>query len=128
MILNKYDMPQEIGAPDVQAIAGDVPVVSISARYGSGIEDLEEELRRLTATEDAEAGRALFLTNLRHVDAVKKSLEAVQRAKESIEDRMPADCIVVDLTEAWHTLGEITGDTVDNELINSIFERFCVGK
>ncbi len=128
VILNKYDMPQEIGAPDVKAIAGDVPVVSISARYGSGIEDLEEELRRLTATEDAEAGRALFLTNLRHVDAVKKSLEAVTRAEESIEDGMPADCIVVDLTEAWHTLGEITGDTVDNELINSIFERFCVGK
>ncbi len=128
VILNKYDMPQEIGAADIRAIAGDVPVVSISARYGSGMDELEEELRRMTATQDAEAGRELFLTNLRHVDAAKKSLEAVKRAEESLADQMPADCIVVDLTEAWHTLGEITGDTVDNELINSIFERFCVGK
>ncbi len=128
VILNKYDMPQEIGAADIRAIAEGVPVVSISARYGSGMDELEEELRRMTATQDAEAGRELFLTNLRHVDAAKKSLEAVQRAEESLADQMPADCIVVDLTEAWHTLGEITGDTVDNELINSIFERFCVGK
>ncbi len=128
VILNKYDMPQEIGAADIRAIAGDVPVVSISARYGSGMDELEEELRRLTATQDAEAGRELFLTNLRHVDAAKKSLEAVKRAEESLADQMPADCIVVDLTEAWNALGEITGDTVDNELINSIFERFCVGK
>ncbi len=128
VILNKYDMPQEIEAAEVKALAGDVPVVPISARYGSGMEELEEELRRLTATEDAEAGRALFLTNLRHQDAAKKSLEAVKRAEESLADCMPADCIVVDLTEAWNTLGEITGDTVDNELINSIFERFCVGK
>ena len=128
VILNKYDMPQEIGAADIRAIAGEVPVVSISARYGSGMDELEEELRRMTATQDAEAGRELFLTNLRHVDAAKKSLEAVKRAEESLSDQMPADCIVVDLTEAWHTLGEITGDTVDNELINSIFERFCVGK
>ncbi len=128
VILNKYDMPQEIGAADIRAIAEGVPVVSISARYGSGMDELEEELRRMTATQDAEAGRELFLTNLRHVDAAKKSLEAVQRAEESLADQMPADCIVVDLTEAWNALGEITGDTVDNELINSIFERFCVGK
>ena len=128
VILNKYDMPQEISADDVKAYAGDVPVVSISARYGSGMAELEEELRQMTRVQDAEAGRALFLTNLRHVDAAKKSLEAVKRAEESLEENMPADCIVVDLTEAWNTLGEITGDTVDNELINSIFERFCVGK
>ena len=42
--------------------------------------------------------------------------------------RSPADCIVVDLTEAWTQMGAITGDTVDDELINGIFERFCVGK
>jgi len=41
---------------------------------------------------------------------------------------MPADCITVDLVEAWNRMGEITGETVDNELINKIFERFCVGK
>ncbi|MEE3453731.1 tRNA uridine-5-carboxymethylaminomethyl(34) synthesis GTPase MnmE [Dialister sp.] len=128
VILNKYDLPPQIEEEDIQKIAGNIPVVSISARYGSGVEELEESLRKLTEHQDRDAGRELFLTNLRHVNQVKKALEAVRRASESLESGMPADCITVDLTEAWNDMGEITGDTVDNELINRIFERFCVGK
>lgn len=128
VILNKYDLPQEVSVKEIKELAGDAPVVSLSARYGSGMEELEEALRRLTETQDQDAGRQLFLTNLRHVDLVKKALEAVHRARQSLEDSMPADCITVDLVEAWNLMGEITGETVDNELINKIFERFCVGK
>lgn len=128
VILNKYDLPQEVDEEEIKALAGDAPVVSLSARYGSGMEELEEALRRLTETQDRDAGRRLFLTNLRHVDLVKKALEAVRRAQKSLQDGMPADCITVDLVEAWNRMGEITGETVDNELINKIFERFCVGK
>lgn len=128
VILNKYDLPQEVDTEEIKTLSGDAPVVSLSARYGSGMEELEEALRRLTETQDRDAGRQLFLTNLRHVDLVKKALEAVRRAQQSLEDNMPADCITVDLVEAWNRMGEITGDTVDNELINKIFERFCVGK
>ena len=62
------------------------------------------------------------------MDLVKKALEAVHRAQESLTAGMPTDCITVDLVEAWNRMGEITGETVDNELINTIFERFCVGK
>lgn len=128
VILNKYDLPQEVDEEEIKVLAGDAPVVSLSARYGSGMEELEEALRRLTETQDRDAGRRLFLTNLRHVDLVKKALEAVRRAQQSLKDGMPADCITVDLVEAWNRMGEITGETVDNELINKIFERFCVGK
>lgn len=128
VILNKYDLPQEVDEEEIKALAGNAPVVSLSARYGSGMEELEEALRRLTETQDRDAGRRLFLTNLRHVDLVKKALEAVRRAQQSLQDGMPADCITVDLVEAWNRMGEITGETVDNELINKIFERFCVGK
>jgi len=75
-----------------------------------------------------EAGRELFLTNLRHVDLVRKALDDVLRARASVRDGLMADFIAVDLTDAWHTLGEITGETVDDELIHSIFKNFCVGK
>lgn len=128
VILNKYDLPQEADEKEIQNLTGGVPVVSISARYGSGMDELEEALRHLTEHQDQDAGRELFLTNLRHVDLVKKALEAVHRAQESLRNSMPADCITVDLVEAWNRMGEITGETVDNELINKIFERFCVGK
>ncbi len=128
VILNKYDLPQEVSAEAVRALAGDVPVISLSARYGSGLDELEDALGQLAETQDAECGRELFLTNLRHVELVRDALRAVQRALSSADLGMPADCIVVDLTEAWRALGEITGDTVDDELIASIFSRFCVGK
>ena len=128
VILNKYDLPQEITAQDVQALAGAVPVISLSAQYGSGIDELEEALRKLTEEQNAESGRELFLTNLRHVELVRKALLAVNRALSSCGLGMPADCIAVDLTESWNALGEITGDTMDDELIASIFSNFCVGK
>ena len=128
VILNKYDLPQEITMQDVQDIAGAVPVISLSAQYGSGIDELEEALRKLTEEQNAESGRELFLTNLRHVELVRKALLAVNRALSSCGLGMPADCIAVDLTESWNALGEITGDTMDDELIASIFSNFCVGK
>lgn len=128
VILNKSDLPQVITPESVAALAGSVPVIALSAKCGQGIDGLEEALRTLTAGQDADAGRELFLTNLRHVELVRRALEAVRRAREADEAALPTDCIVVDLTESWHLLGEITGDAVDDELISSIFSRFCVGK
>ena len=128
VILNKYDLTPDVKAEDIWEIAGHVPVVSLSARYGSGMDELRDELRKITEKQDADAGRVLFLTNLRHVELVRKALDNVLRARASVREGLQADFIVIDLTEAWKTMGEITGDTMDDELIHSIFSRFCVGK
>ena len=128
VILNKYDLTPEVKAEDIWEIAGHVPVVSLSARYGSGMDELRDELRKITEKQDADAGRVLFLTNLRHVELVRKALDNVLRARAPVREGLQADFIVIDLTEAWKTMGEITGDTMDDELIHSIFSRFCVGK
>ena len=128
VILNKNDITRAVSEEEVRALSGGAACIFVSALYQSGLDEVRNELRRITARQDADAGRELFLTNLRHVDLVKKALEAVRRAQDSIAQQMPEDCIVVDLTEAWNLMGEITGDTVDNELINTIFDRFCVGK
>ena len=127
IILNKYDLPSAVNAEEIGKLASS-PVVPLSARYGSGMDELEEKLAEMTAHQDMEAGRELFLTNLRHVDLVRKALDDVLRARASVRDGLMVDFIAVDLTEAWHTLGEITGETVDDELIHSIFKNFCVGK
>lgn len=128
VILNKYDLTPEVKAEDIWEIAGQIPVVSLSARYGSGMDELRDELRKITEKQDADAGRVLFLTNLRHVELVRKALDNVLRARASVREGLQADFIVIDLTEAWKTMGEITGNTMDDELIHSIFSRFCVGK
>ena len=92
------------------------------------MDELREELRKITEKQDTDAGRILFLTNLRHVELVRKALDNVLRARASVREGLQADFIVIDLTEAWKTMREITGDTMDDELIHSIFSRFCVGK
>ena len=129
VILNKYDLEQKTGEAEIRSlISEETPIIHLSAQYGSGIDRLEELIQKLMHTEDLDAGRQLFLTNLRHMDLAKKSLELIHQAQKSCADKLPADFIVVDLTEAFHKLGEITGENVDDELINSIFQNFCVGK
>ena len=127
VILNKYDLPPAVTEEDIKKLSK-APVVSLSARYGSGIADLEEKLKEITEHEEIGSGRELLLTNIRHVELVRKALEDVTRAKGAAKEGIMADFITVDLTEAWNTLGEITGETVDDELIHSIFSNFCVGK
>lgn len=128
VILNKSDLPQKISEEAIRALCGNTPVISLSAKNGDGMEKLSAALRDFTQTQEAEGGRMLLLTNLRHTRLMQKALEAVRRAATGCEENLPADCIAVDLTEAFSALGEITGETVDDELIHSIFENFCVGK
>ena len=129
VIINKYDLEQVVTTKQIHSLAGnDIPLVHLSARYGSGIEELETLLHQMLSMEDLDVGRKLFLMNLRHMELAKKALDAIKRAEEAVAQQMPADCIVVDLTESFRFMGEITGDTVDDELIDSIFKNFCVGK
>lgn len=128
LVVNKSDLPQALTREELEAESGGMPLVFLSARHGSGMDALIETLERMADTQQAEGGREVFLTNLRHIELVRTALAAAKRAEEACGEGMPADCIAVDLTESWRALGDITGDTVDDELIHSIFSRFCVGK
>lgn len=128
VIVNKSDLPAAVTEQDIRSIAGSVPLVELSARSGRGMDSLEQELRHMAEGQDAEAGRELYLMNERHMDLVRKASASVERAEKSCMAGMPADCIIVDLSEAWNDLGSITGETMDEELIHSIFSQFCVGK
>ncbi|MDY6083727.1 MAG: tRNA uridine-5-carboxymethylaminomethyl(34) synthesis GTPase MnmE [Dialister sp.] len=128
IVLNKNDLPEKTDRKEISNLSGGKECISLSALSGSGLPLLEQALEKAAGLSGITAGRELFLTNLRHVEAVREALGAVRRAEESLAQSLPADCITIDLTEAWNRLGEITGDTIDDELIHTIFERFCVGK
>lgn len=70
------------------------------------MDELRDELRKITEKQDADAGRVLFLTNLRHVELVRKALDNVLRARASVREGLQADFIVIDLTEAWKRWGK----------------------
>jgi tRNA modification GTPase len=97
----------------------------VSAATGEGIDVLLEEIASLYLNGKAAGGE--MLTNQRHLFAVKKAYESIKSAVDGYDDA-PTDCILVDLKAAWEALGEITGSTASEDIIDAVFSRFCVGK
>ena len=70
----------------------------------------------------------IYITNLRQKDALQRAYESLKKVKESIEMGMPEDFYSIDLMDAYESLGEITGETIGEDLVNEIFSKFCMGK
>ena len=95
----------------------------ISAKTGDGLEELKEKLFEASFGERANA--SAVIVEERHYDALTSALDAIDSA---LGESLTADLVAVDLKEAWEKLGEITGETAGEEIINTVFEKFCVGK
>lgn len=70
----------------------------------------------------------LLVTNVRHKNALERALESIKDGIKAIEGQLPLDFVEVDIKDAWNVLGEITGDTAGEDLLDHIFENFCIGK
>lgn len=130
------DMPHIVvlNKKDLAAYAGtfSAPCVSISATTGEGMAELEEAvlslLDSLHSGDSLRRADAVRLTNTRQRDAAVKARDAVLDAQTTIENGFPADLVQVDLERAIAHLGEIVGQSVSDEIISRIFEKFCLGK
>ncbi|MDD3107269.1 MAG: tRNA uridine-5-carboxymethylaminomethyl(34) synthesis GTPase MnmE, partial [Bacilli bacterium] len=69
-----------------------------------------------------------YIGNARQVSKLKQAKKAIEDSLKSIEEKMPIDIISIDIKSAWHSLGEITGDVANEDLINELFSKFCLGK
>lgn len=114
-----------------QAIRQQLPgyrVLFISATEKIGINELEEAIQELFFSQGLEIKDEAFLANIRHKRALDAALEAVESARQGVLTGTPADFLSIDLQAALTSLGEITGETVDEEIIHQIFAQFCLGK
>lgn len=102
--------------------------VDISAKTGEGIDELAKIIKKMYNFSKISASDNTVITNLRHLSALERAKEAVCRAKEQILSGMPQDITALDINEAIDILGEITGETVSDDIISEIFHSFCVGK
>lgn len=126
IVLNKDDLNSAVDQDDLRAYG--YPILPISASTGKGMEQLTEYILQLALQSNAAGNADSLLTNTRHIELVRQSREALERALHTIESGMPVDCAVVDIREAWELLGSITGDTVHDDIVTEIFSRFCLGK
>ena len=94
----------------------------------SGMEELEETIRNMFFEGELKQNNELVVTNFRHKEALQDALHSLQLVERSIEDGMPEDFYSIDLTSAYASLGKIIGEEVDEDVVNEIFSKFCMGK
>jgi tRNA modification GTPase len=123
IVANKCDLPQQA---NLEGPLWDT--VFTSALTGEGISDLEEQMVRTVLGGSVSTSDALLVSNPRHKSLLEQAERYLQQAIGSAENSMPDDFVTIDLTAALNTLGEITGDTVQEELLETIFSNFCIGK
>lgn len=128
-VINKADLPPALDRAMLEERLGGVEVVTASAVTEGGTGRLEEKLASLVLSGKAvPAPGEAAVTSVRHLDALRRAAEHVQSGLGSIEAGAPAALIAVDLHAALNTLGEITGETVGEDLLDEIFRNFCIGK
>ena len=120
-LLNKSDIADEGAA----AVFGEG--IRISVKNGQGIEEIIKKIRETAELGSLGEDRTI-ITSERHKQLLDKALEALDKASESYEMRMPLDCISYDIWECGKYLGEITGEAIEDDVMETIFSKFCLGK
>jgi tRNA modification GTPase len=102
--------------------------IRVSALTGEGLDELEEKLRQKVYHAEGPQWERAVVTRARHREALESAAESIEQAVKTIEGGIPVDMATVDLREAVMSLGEITGETVEDAVLERIFADFCVGK
>ena len=127
VLLNKSDLEQVVSVDEIMDKSGHA-VIAISAKKESGIDKLEEEIKSLFYEGEIDFNDQVMITNVRHAQALREAYDSVLMVKRSIEDGMPEDFYSIDLMNAYEKLGLIIGESVEDDLVNEIFSKFCMGK
>ncbi|HHY46252.1 MAG TPA: tRNA uridine-5-carboxymethylaminomethyl(34) synthesis GTPase MnmE [Firmicutes bacterium] len=128
LVLNKIDLGCRLSEDVVGRFLRPVAAVRVSAKAGLGMEDLRDAIYRSVTGGHVEAGADPIVGNLRHVVALEAARDSLLSAIEAFHRGLPSDIVAIDVRESVERLGEITGETASEAVIDSIFEQFCVGK
>jgi tRNA modification GTPase len=121
--LNKIDL-DSLGEPQL----GGVPAVPVSALTGQGLPELENSLMAAITQGRIISADSPTVTNVRHKSALERARESLIQSKNALDISLPEDLASSDVRTAIAALGEITGETITDELLDSIFRNFCIGK
>ena len=127
VLLNKTDLETVISEELLQAKTGKT-VISISAKEETGSDKLEKTIQNLFYEGSIDFNDEVLITNVRHKTALQNALKSLYMVKQSIENQMPEDFLTIDLMDAYEQLGTIIGEAVEDDLVNEIFGKFCMGK
>ncbi|MFJ8528936.1 tRNA uridine-5-carboxymethylaminomethyl(34) synthesis GTPase MnmE [Bacillus sp. NPDC094106] len=128
VIVNKTDLPKKIDMEHVMQLAGKNRIITTSLIEERGVDELEKAIADLFFEGTIESADMTYVSNARHIGLLTQAEKTIGDAIEAIGNGVPIDMVQIDLTRTWEILGEITGDTVHESLIDQLFSQFCLGK
>lgn len=127
VLLNKSDLPEKVNAEKLAKLTGK-EVIAVSAREGTGLENFKFSIESMFFQGKLDLPEDIYITNLRHKKLLQEALESLNQVIGSLDAGMPEDFYSIDLMQAYESLGGILGESVDEDVIDEIFSKFCVGK
>ncbi|HEY4543528.1 MAG TPA: tRNA uridine-5-carboxymethylaminomethyl(34) synthesis GTPase MnmE [Tissierellaceae bacterium] len=128
VLLNKIDLNSAYDIEKLQELIPEKTIISASVLKEQGIEELIEEIKNMFYKGEVNMDSDIVITNIRHKNQLDKSLANIKSAIEDIKMEVPLDCVEVDLRDCWDNLGEISGDTIGEDVLDRVFKEFCIGK
>ncbi len=128
VLINKIDLATEKQIKEMQKQLIKFGVVAVSLKDNTNIGEIEDSIMKLISSGEISQNNEILVTNIRHKTLIDKALESINEALKSHEDKMPLDMITIDINAAAKYLGEITGESVSEDVMHEIFSRFCIGK
>jgi tRNA modification GTPase len=127
ILLNKSDLDVKITENDVKSKINKT-IISFSSKDCTGLDQLEDKIREIFFRGELSYNDEIYSVNIRQKNSLQISYDYLQNVMQSIEDGMPEDFYSIDLMGAYEELGKIIGESVEDDLVDEIFSKFCMGK
>ena len=129
VILNKTDLPSKLDLDRLKKLVGDDALIETSIVKHEGMDQLGQQISHMFFDQGIESSQNnVMVTNARHIGLLHQANDALNDVLKGIADGMPVDLVQIDMTRCWDLLGEITGDSYQDELLDQLFSQFCLGK
>lgn len=127
VLLNKSDLEAQVDADLLEQLTKKT-VIPISVKENTGMDQFEQTVKEMFYSGKIDFNDEIYITNVRHKAALEHALESLQLVEQSIEDQMAEDFYSIDLMNAYEELGFIIGESLEDDLVDQIFSKFCMGK
>ena len=126
LICNKNDLPKKLNLDGIDVDKNNI--INMSIKNNQGIDDLKQKIIELFNISQIEGSDPTYLSNTRSISILENCLESITAVEEGVKNNQPIDMIELDIKDIWERLGTINGTTYEEELLDEMFSRFCLGK